>query len=55
MTDGKSGWLVESNEEVIERILDAKDVGEESNRRIFREFTWESSAKKIITIIGDQK
>lgn len=51
----KSGWLTESNDEVIERILDATDVGEEAHRRILREFTWESSAKKIITVIGDQK
>ena len=53
--NGKSGWLTESNDEVIERILDATDVGEEAHRRILREFTWESSAKKIITVIGDQK
>ena len=53
--NGKSGWLTESNDEVIERILDAADVGEEAHRRILREFTWESSAKKIITVIGDQK
>lgn len=53
--NGKSGWLTESNDEVMERILDATDVGEEAHRRILREFTWESSAKKIITIIGDQK
>lgn len=51
----KSGWLTESNDEVIERILDATDVGEEAHRRILREFTWDSSAKKIITVIGDQK
>lgn len=51
----KSGWLTESNDEVIERILDATDVGKEAHRRILREFTWESSAKKISTIIGDQK
>lgn len=53
--NGKSGWLTESNEEVIERILDTIDVGEEAHRRILCEFTWKSSAKKIITIIGDQK
>lgn len=53
--NGKSGWLTESNDEVIERILDATDVGEEAHRRILREFTWESSAKKIITVIGEQK
>lgn len=53
--NGKSGWLTESNDEVIERILDATDVGEEAHHRILREFTWESSAKKVITVIGDQK
>lgn len=53
--NGKSGWLTESNKEVIERILNTTDVGEEAHRRVLREFTWKSSAKKIITIIGDQK
>lgn len=51
--NGKSGWLTESNDEVIERILDATDVGEEAHRRILREFTWESSAKKIKQIIKE--
>lgn len=53
--NGKSGWLTESNNEVIERILDTTDVGEEAHRRILREFTWESSAKKMIAVIGDQR
>lgn len=53
--NGRSGWLTESNEEVIERILDTTDVGEEAHRRVLYEFTWKSSTKKMITIIGDQK
>lgn len=52
---GKSGWLIESNEEVTKRILDKTDVGEEAHRRVLSKFTWESSAKKIITVIGDKK
>ena len=50
--NGKTGWLAESNEEVIERILNTIDVGEEARRRVMSEFTWESSAKKIIAVIG---
>lgn len=53
--NGKSGWLTESNNEVIERILDTADVGEEAYRRVLREFTWESSAKKMITLVGVKK
>lgn len=53
--NGRSGWLAESNEEVIERILDTTDVGEAAHRSVLSEFTWESSAKKMITVIGDQR
>lgn len=49
--NGKSGWLAESNEEVIERILDTTDVGEEEHHRVLCEFTWESSAKKMRSVI----
>ena len=53
--NGRSGWLTESNEEVIERILDTTDVGEVAHRSVLSEFTWESSAKKMIAVIGDQR
>lgn len=49
--NGRSGWLTESNKEVIERILDTTDVGEEAHRRVMREFTWKSSAKKMRSVI----
>ena len=52
--NGRSGWLTESNKEVIERILDTTDVGEEAHRRVLREFTWKSSAKRIIAIFDLQ-
>lgn len=51
--NGKSGWLVENNEEVIKRILDTTDVAVEAHQRVLREFTWESSAKKILSIVGE--
>lgn len=51
--NGKSGWLIESNEEVIERILNSTNVGVEAHRRVVYEFTWESSAKKILSIVGE--
>lgn len=53
--NGKSGWLVKSDAEVIEKIMDTTDVGGEAHRRVLYEFTWKSSTKKMITIIGDQK
>lgn len=51
--NGKSGWLVESHEKVMEKILDTTDVGEEAHRRVLCEFTWESSARKMKQIIKD--
>lgn len=51
--NGKSGWLTESNKEVIERIMDTTDVTAEAHQRVLREFTWESSAKTILSIVGE--
>lgn len=49
--NGKSGWLLDSNEGIIEKIIDSHYVGEEAHRRVISEFTWESSAKKIRDLI----
>ena len=51
--NGKSGWLAESNEKMMEKILDTTDFGEEIHCRVLREFTWESSAGKMKQIIKD--
>lgn len=50
---GKFGWLVESNEEVIERILDETNVSVESYHRVLYDFTWESTSRKILSIVGE--
>ena len=38
--NGKSGWLAQSNKEVMDEILDATDIGLEARQRVLREFTW---------------
>ena len=53
--NGKSGWLTKNNEEIIQKILDTTDVGVEAHRRILCEFTWKSSAQKIVNVIGDKE
>ena len=50
--NGKSGWLTESNNEVIERIIDATDVKTAAQHRALSEFTWRSSAEKMYSIVG---
>lgn len=50
--NGKSGWLVKSDEEVIEKIMDKTDVSAEAYQRVLCDFTWESSAEKIYGIVG---
>ena len=50
---GKSGWLADSNGGVIEGILDEADVGVESHNRVLCDFTWEISARKILSIVGE--
>lgn len=48
---GKSGWIVKSDEEVIEKIIDRAEVGVEAHCRILAAFTWESSAKEMRSVI----
>lgn len=52
--NGKSGWLTRSNVEVMERILNSTDISNEAHQRVLDKFTWESSARKIFSIIGEQ-
>lgn len=49
----KSGWIVESNEEAINKILDITNVGKKAHDRIISEFTWKNSAKKIFSVLGE--
>ena len=49
--NGKSGWLVRYDEEVIEKIMDNSDISKEAHMRVIDEFTWESSAKKILKAV----
>lgn len=49
--NGKSGWLVKSDVEVIEKIMDTDGVGMEAHRRVVAEFTWESSAIKMRSVM----
>lgn len=52
---GKSGWLAKSDEEVIEKIMDTAEVEMEAHRRVLAEFTWESSAKKMRSVINKKE
>lgn len=49
--NGKSGWLADSNGGVIGKIMDTAEVGMEAHHRVLAEFTWESSAKKMRSLI----
>lgn len=49
--DKKSGRLVNSNESVISAIIEDEDYRENARVRVLSEFTWDSSAKKILQII----
>lgn len=52
--NGISGWLVRSNAEAAEKILDTTDLSEASGSRILTSFTWQSSAEKILSISGEK-
>lgn len=53
--NGKSGWLVRDDEEVIEKIMDNADISKEAHMRVIDEFTWESSAKNILEAVNGGK
>lgn len=45
--DGVSGYLVDSNDLAIEKIINGSDLGEKAHSRIINKFTWENTAKII--------
>ena len=46
-----SGFLVQSNEEVIEVVRKTENISEAAHKRIVDNFTWESSAKRILSTL----
>ncbi len=55
--NGISGYLCDSEKEMQEIIAGGipKDIGERAAERIRREFTWESSAEKILKLVREQE
>lgn len=51
--NGVSGWLAESNEEVISAVKNTGDISEKAHKRIVDKFTWGSSAKKMKLITNN--
>lgn len=51
--NGLSGWIVQSEEETIEKILDERELGRNAHDRIEKEFTWNKTAKRIVEMIRD--
>ena len=49
--DGKSGYLVRNDNEIIKRIGEISLNEEEIRKRILEMFTWENSAKTIAEIL----
>lgn len=49
---GVSGWLVESNDDVIKAINNTCNVSEAAHKRIIEKFSWESSSERIKKIIN---
>lgn len=49
--NGVSGWIVENNQQVIEKIEDITPVGKAAHARIMDEFLWETTATKIYSVL----
>lgn len=52
--NGISGWLADSNEAILEKILDRTEVSQAAHERVVKSFTWEHTAKIIAEIAGKQ-
>ena len=49
--NGVSGWLAESKEGIIKAVENTSDISEAAHKRIVENFTWESSAKRILSTL----
>lgn len=49
--NGVSGWLAESEADVIEKILDDRDVELRAHNRVMEQFTWMNTAMTIRNLI----
>ena len=49
--NGISGWLVDSNENMVNKIMDTTDVATEAHQRIIVFFTWENTANRILSLV----
>lgn len=51
--NGISGWIVNNNREIISGIMDVRNIGCAAHQRIMKEYLWESTAKKMLDVIGE--
>ena len=51
--NGVSGWLVESDDAVIKRIMDSRELGVNAHHRVVMEFTWRRTADKINEVLNN--
>ena len=49
--DGKDGFLVSSEEQVIKRILKGENVSKIAHEKIVNNFTWNYTAREILKIV----
>lgn len=50
--NGESGWLVESNEDAVKKIMDNKELGLKAHQRVISDFTWDKTADVIRKVIS---
>lgn len=49
--NGISGWIINNNEQVIEKIRDSTIFCEAAHKRVFNGFMWKNTAKKFYSVI----
>ena len=49
--NGVSGWLVNNDQELMDKVFDNQDFSQSAHCRIRDKFTWESTARKIVSTV----
>ena len=49
--NGISGWIVSSNQQIIEKIKDSSMVGKAAHNRVSNRFMWKNTAVKFYSVI----
>ncbi len=51
--DGVSGYLVDSNTSVVNKMMETNYTLEKGKQRVLENFTWDNMAKRVFALVTD--